>query len=97
MKQKKEYMDLTQFAVDQAIKAGADAADAFVTDSQKVEIFTSSRSVESVNSSSDAGVGIRIMKDQKMIFASNNDLSKDAIKEMVTERIRCFGGRLGKL
>ena len=88
MKQKKEYMDLAQYAVDQAIKAGADAADAFITDGQKVEIFTSNRAVESVNSSSDAGVGIRILKDQKMIFASNNDLSKDAIKVMVADLMK---------
>lgn len=88
MKQKKEYMDLTKYAVNQAMKAGADAADAFVTDSQNVEIFTSNRAVESVNSSSDAGVGIRILKDQKMIFASNNDLSKDAIKEMVVDLMK---------
>ena len=88
MKQKKEYMDLAQYAVDQAVKAGADAADAFVTDSQRTEIFTSNRSVESVNSSSDAGVGIRILKDQKMIFASNNDLSKDAIKGLITDLMK---------
>jgi PmbA protein len=88
MKQKKEYMDLAQYAVDQAVKAGADAADAYITDSQKVEIFTGNRSVESVNASNDAGVGIRILKDQKMIFASNNDLSKDAIKEMVADLMK---------
>lgn len=88
MKQKKEYIDLAQYAVDQAVKAGADAADAFITDSQKVEIFSGKRSVESVNASSDAGVGIRILKDQKIIFASNNDLSKDAIKEMVTDLMK---------
>jgi PmbA protein len=85
MKQKKEYMDLSQYAVERAIKAGAGAADAFITDSQNVEIYTSNRSVQSVNASSDAGVGIRIMKDQKMIFASNNDLSKDAIKALVED------------
>jgi PmbA protein len=88
MKQKKEYMELAKYAVDQAMKAGADAADAFITDSQNVEIYTSNRSVESVNASSDAGVGIRILKDQKMIFASNNDLSKDAIKEMIADLMK---------
>jgi PmbA protein len=88
MKQKKEYMDLSQYAVDQAMRAGADAADAFITDSQKVEIYTSNRSVESVNASSDAGVGIRILKDQKMIFASNNDLSKNAIKALVEDLMK---------
>ena len=88
MKQKKEYMDLSQSAVDQAINQGADAADAFVTDSQEVEIYASNRDVESVNASSDAGIGIRIMKDQKIIFASSNDLSKDAIKNMVTDLMK---------
>ncbi len=88
MKQKKEYMDLSQYAVEQAIKAGADAADAFITDSQNVEIYVSNRSVESVNASSDTGVGIRILKDRKMIFASNNDLSKDAIKALVTDLMK---------
>ncbi len=88
MKQKKEYMDLAQYAVDRAIRAGADAADAFITDSQNVEIYTSNRTVESVNSSSDAGVGIRILKDQKMISASNNDLSKQAIEELVSDLMK---------
>jgi PmbA protein len=88
MKQKKEYMEMAQFTVDQAVKAGADAADAFITDSQKVEIFSGNRAVESVNASSDAGIGIRILKDQKMIFASNNDLSKNAVKDMVSDLIQ---------
>jgi PmbA protein len=88
MEQKKEYMDLSQYAVDQAMKAGADAAEAFITDSQNVEIYLSNRSVESVNASSDAGVGIRILKDKKMIFASNNDLSKDAIKMLVDDLMK---------
>ncbi len=88
MKQKKEYMDLSQYAVDQAMRAGADAADAFITDSQNVEIYVSNRSVESVNASSDAGVGIRIMKDQKMIFASNNELSKNGIKSLVEDLMK---------
>jgi PmbA protein len=88
MKQKKEHMDLCQYAVDQAIKTGADAADAFITDSQRVEIFASNRAVESVNSSSDAGVGITIMKDQKIIFSSSNELLKSSIKELVSDLLK---------
>jgi predicted Zn-dependent protease len=76
MKQKKEYMDLSLYAVDQAVKAGADAADAFITDSETVQIEVSERAVEKVNATSDAGIGIRILKEQKMIFGSSNELSK---------------------
>jgi PmbA protein len=85
MKQKKEYMDFSLYAVDQAIKAGADAADALITDSETVQIEVSERAVEKVNATSDAGIGVRILKGQKMIFGSSNELSKDSIKEIVTD------------
>lgn len=85
MKEKKEYMDLALLAVDQAKKSGADAAEAFITDSQSVQIDISQRAVEKVNSSADVGLGIRILKDQKMIFGSSNELSKNSIKDMVSD------------
>jgi len=88
MKQKKEYMDLAQNAVDFAKKSGADAAEAFITDSQKVDISVSNREVEQVNSSHDAGIGIRILKDQKMIFGTSNELSKSSIKDMISDLLR---------
>jgi len=88
MKEKKEYMDLARYAVDQAAKAGADAAEAFISDSEKVEVFVSSRAVESLNASSEAGIGVRILKDQKMIFGSSNELAKDMVKDLVLDLTR---------
>lgn len=88
MKEKKEYMDLALFAVDQAKKSGADAVEAYITDSQTVQINITQRAVEQVNSSADAGVGIRVLKDQKMIFGSSNELSKKSIKDMVSGLMR---------
>ena len=41
MRGKKEHMDLVQFAVDQAKKLGADSAEAFISDSQEVQINVS--------------------------------------------------------
>ena len=32
-----------------------------------------------------AGIGLRILKDQKMAFGSSNDLSRDSVKKMVTD------------
>jgi len=85
MKEKREYEDLAQYAVDQARKSGADAAEAFITDSQNVEIRVSNRNIESMNASSEAGIGIRILKDQKMISGSSNELLKSSIKNMVSD------------
>lgn len=88
MKGKKEYMKLAHFAVDQAKKLGADAAEAFISDSQTVQINVSDRKVEQMNSVNDAGIGLRILKDQKMIFGSSNDLDKDSIKNLISDLIR---------
>ena len=88
MKEKKEYMDLAGLAVDWARKAGADAAEAFISDSEKVEVFVSGRTVESLNASSEAGIGIRVLKDQKMIFGSSNELAKDMVKDLVSDLTR---------
>jgi PmbA protein len=83
MKEKKEYMDLALYAVDLARKAGADAIEAFVSDTQSVEINVSGRQVETVNAVVEAGVGLRLLKDQKLAFGSSNELSRDAVKNLV--------------
>jgi PmbA protein len=88
MKEKKEYLDLARYAVDQAKKTGADGAEAYISDSQKVEISVSDRTVESINASSEAGIGIRILKDQKMIFGSSNELLKNSVKDMISDLMR---------
>jgi PmbA protein len=88
MKSKKEYLELARYAVDAANKAGADAAEAYISDSQKVEISVSSKTVESLNASNEAGIGIRILKDKKMIFGSTNELLRNSIKDMIFDLMR---------
>ena len=88
MKAKKEFMNLAQFAVEQAKKKGADAAEAFISDTQEVQINVSSRKVEQVSAVTDAGIGLRILKDQKMIFGSSNELSKNSIKDAISGLMR---------
>ncbi|MFC1528669.1 TldD/PmbA family protein, partial [Candidatus Latescibacterota bacterium] len=85
---KKEYIDLVQFAVDQAKKLGADAAEAFISDSQSVQIYVSNRETEQVNAFSDVGIGLRLLKDQKMVFGSSNDLAKDSVKKLISDLMR---------
>jgi PmbA protein len=88
MKTHKEYMSLVQFAIDQANKLGADAAEAFISDNQSVQINVSSREVEQVNAFSEVGIGLRLLKDQKMVFGSSNDLAKNSVKTLVSDLMR---------
>ena len=88
MRAKNEYMDLVQFAVEHAKKSGADAAEAFISDSQSVQINVSNRETEQVNAFSDVGIGLRLLKNQKMIFGSSNDLAKDSVKKLTSNLMR---------
>lgn len=88
MKEKKEYMNLAHYAVDYAKKKGAYAVEAFISDSQDVQINVSNRQVEQVSAVTDAGIGVRILKDQKMIFGSSNELSRNSIKDIVSDLMR---------
>lgn len=88
MNVKTEFMDLAQWAVERGKKAGADAAEAFISDTQSVQVSVSSRQVEQVNAVREAGIGLRLLKDQKMVFGSTNELSRDAIQRLIDDLMR---------
>ncbi len=85
MTEKQEYLDLARWAVEQAKQAGADAAEAMVADSESVQISISSRQVEQFNAVRDAGIGLRLLKDQKLAFGSSNDLSQASVRQLVAD------------
>jgi PmbA protein len=84
---KKEYMDVARFAVERARKAGAGgaavAAEAYVNDTESIQVTVSARAVEQMSAVKEAGIGIRVLRDGKMAFGSTNDLSKGAVDGMV--------------
>jgi PmbA protein len=86
--EKKEYMDLVQSAVERAKKIGADGAEAFVSDTQSVQISVSGRQVEQVSAVQEAGIGLRLLKDKKMVFGSTNDLSPAAVQSLIEDLIK---------
>ena len=85
MKPKNEYIDLTQFIVEQGKRLGADSIEAFISDSESVQINVSNREAEQVNAVHDVGIGLRILKDQRMISGSSNDLCRDSVKSLLTD------------
>ncbi|MFO7733780.1 MAG: TldD/PmbA family protein [Candidatus Aminicenantes bacterium] len=84
---KKDYLDIAQFAVERAKKAGAGgaavAAEAYVMDTESIQVNVSARAVEQMNAVKEAGIGVRVLRDGKMAFGSTNDLSKKAVGDMV--------------
>ena len=84
---KQDYLNIAQYAVNRARKAGsggpAVAAEAFVSDTESIQVTVSARAVEQMSAVKEAGVGIRVVRDGKMAFGSTNDLSKKAVAEMV--------------
>jgi len=81
---KKEYWDIANIAVEQAAKAGrkagaAVAAEAFVSDTETIQVNVSGRAVEQMNAVKEAGIGVRVLRDGRMAFGSTNDLSANAV------------------
>ena len=84
---KKEYLDIARFAVERAKKAGAGGAaveaEAYVNDTESIQVTVNARAVEQMSAVKEAGIGVRVLRDGKMAFGSTNDLSKEAVGGMV--------------
>jgi PmbA protein len=85
MVEKKEFLDLARWAVEQATQAGAGGAEAVIADSESVQISVSGKQVEQFNAVRDAGIGLRILKDRKMVFGSSNDLSRESVRNLIAD------------
>lgn len=88
MNARKEYMDLARYATERAQAAGAAAAEAFVTDSESIQVQVNDRQVEQMNAVREAGIGVRVIKDDKMAFGSTNDLSRDAVRTLAEDLVK---------
>lgn len=88
MKQKAEYTDLALRAVAAGRRAGADGAEAFLSDTESVQVTVSGGKIEQVNAAREAGIGLRLLKDRRMISGSTNELSPDAVENLVRELMR---------
>jgi PmbA protein len=88
MKMNQNLMNLVLFAVEQAKKYGADSVEAFISDSQAVDIEVNNQEIDKLNARNQTGIGLRILKDGKMIFGSSNDLEKSALKSFISDLIK---------
>ncbi len=93
MEFKKERLDIARETVELAVKAGRSqgikiAAEAFVEDTESLQVNISGREVEQLNAVAEAGVGLRIIREDRTAFGSTNELSRRGIAAMAEELVR---------
>jgi len=90
---RKEYLDIVRAAVERAGKSGAAkgariAAEAYLSDTESIQVTVSGRAVEQMNAVKEAGIGVRVLRDGKMAFGSTNDLSRGAVDGLVEDLVK---------
>lgn len=86
-----ESTDDLEFArrlVDAATGLGAEAAEVYTSRSASTEVRIDKGKPESVKITRDQGFGIRVLLDEKMGFASSNDMGLDTATDLVRELLK---------
>jgi len=87
MKHEIDIMHIADFAVQAALKGGADAADVVVTHGSRLNLEIRSGEVENLRRASGSGIGLRVSKDRRSTLVHSTDLSKDAVTSLANMAI----------
>ena len=79
--------DVAQALVEVALKAGADQADALVSDSKSVYIGTADRSLEEVERAESHEAGLRVIVGKGQASIASSDLSPAALQEIAERAV----------
>ncbi|MFQ5892428.1 MAG: TldD/PmbA family protein, partial [Candidatus Methanofastidiosia archaeon] len=74
-------LDLCNYAVLQAEKLGATEAEAFIQDSNSIEVTAELGEISKVSKTQEKGIFVRVIKDKALGFSYTNKLDKNSIKE----------------
>jgi PmbA protein len=87
MKPKGDPLALADLAIEMAIKAGADAADAYVRSASDLAVEVRNGEVESLKQASTLGMGLRLMAKGRTVLVHTTDSSGFAILRMIQRGI----------
>ena len=87
MPEASQLLELGRAAVEAAIKAGANEAEAYLVDSASAEMIFTSK-VESFRLSSSTGLGIRAVVGKKLGMASTSSLSLDNVRKAAERAVK---------
>ena len=80
-------IDLLKWVVDEALKMGADEAECFASSTKGFDIQIMAGEVRQPTYINEKGLGIRVVKDKKIGFASTNIFTKDAIRDTIKKAL----------
>ncbi|MEW6540200.1 MAG: TldD/PmbA family protein [Bacillota bacterium] len=76
-------------AVEAALSAGADAAEAYFTSGTSIEIEVRDGRVETTKSAAEKGLGLRVFRTRRLGYAYTTDLSPGGLKETAQRAVAC--------
>ncbi len=83
----KDFMAIAEEIVQKATKKGADQAEAYLLHSKDLTIEVANGQVETLKLAEDQGVGVRVIKGQRMGFAYSSKLEAQTLEEIVLQAI----------
>ncbi|MCK4304527.1 MAG: hypothetical protein KAY24_09840, partial [Candidatus Eisenbacteria sp.] len=87
MDSKREPISMASQVVDVALKAGAEAADAFVRSSSSLSMSVRNGETESLQKASTFGLGLRVMVDSRTVLVHTTDTGRIGLLKLVTRAI----------
>ncbi|MEW6621681.1 MAG: TldD/PmbA family protein [Bacillota bacterium] len=84
---KNNYFAESEQVIGKAIRIGADAAEVYIINSQDLSIEVANGQIETMKNAQTVGMGIRVMKSNKMGYAFSTDLSKIAVDHTVHKAV----------
>ncbi|ACA59514.1 TldD/PmbA family protein [Candidatus Desulforudis audaxviator] len=84
-----DFLATAAGAVEAALGAGADAAEAYLTSGTSIEIEVRDGRVETTKSAAEKGLGLRVFRGRRFGYAYTTDLSPGGLKEMARRAVAC--------
>jgi TldD protein len=84
---------LAILVLNEALSTGADYAEIFYEDSHSNVISVENGKVDSTNSSSLCGVGLRLLLKNQSVYGYTNDLTKKGLLELASSLSKSFNGQ----
>jgi PmbA protein len=81
------YRELAQKTVEQTIRAGATAAEAYLRHGRNLYVENRDQKIEIMNQATSKGLGLRVIVDGRMAYVSSTDLSGRALEELIAKGV----------
>ncbi|KUK11030.1 MAG: Peptidase U62 modulator of DNA gyrase [Clostridia bacterium 41_269] len=87
MKDETKYMEIAGEVIKKAQKAGAEHSEVYFTASEELSIDIRDQEVETMKKANEFGIGLRVIKDQKVGFAFTSEIKPESLENLVREAV----------